>query len=361
MKRGLNILLVCIVSVFLLQMISAGSLRIHVITLEDHSININFLNPDRGSGGEISYGSLNKDTGSGDFTLTFNNNAEIFDLGVFLMKEGKTIVHEDFTSIENDQEILLFLSPVSSYVTESYDSSAVVEESSNSSENVVNNSTNSSEEENIIESNTSSNVSGSVVEESNVVSNEEDAFNFWSFFNRAEVYYALAGFLLLIVLAFVFGAILKHHRTAISEGNYGFSRRKNREDDILDEIDEYEDKIADYDDKVRELRRELKEVRRRNREEDRERRSRRARYRDDEEDIDDDKPRKRRVRRIKSKNVKKSKPKVSKIDKDGYIEVEDKGKEKDKEEGSDRMAEARKKLVEDQIEAARLRSLKDKD
>ena len=97
-------------AVLLLSLASAGSTLIKVNTLADHEINLQFLNPD--NDGVVSFGTpVTLDTGAeGYVEYSFEHTSDLFDLNVFLMKDGKKVLNKKFTEISNDgNEICLLI------------------------------------------------------------------------------------------------------------------------------------------------------------------------------------------------------------------------------------------------------------
>lgn len=102
---------------FLISFVCAGNLEINIQTLENHTLNLNLLNPENRI---ESYVSMTNNTCNGEMTLNFQNAADSYDIDVFLMKDGKKVIYESFKEIANDQKVLIVLVPGLSSITEEY-------------------------------------------------------------------------------------------------------------------------------------------------------------------------------------------------------------------------------------------------
>lgn len=111
MKRG--IILSLVVFLLLVSFASAFDTVIKINTLSNHTLNINILNPDRSTPGSvIAFDIVNKDSGeTGEVDYAFSNSAESFDLSIFLLKEGKTILHKTFEDIPSGKTVMLTFIP----------------------------------------------------------------------------------------------------------------------------------------------------------------------------------------------------------------------------------------------------------
>ena len=81
MKRGIIFIFTVLL---LISSVSAIDTEIKIYTLSNHTLNLQFLNPDRASEAVISFESITNNSGvSGEFSYIFSNNAESFDLSIF--------------------------------------------------------------------------------------------------------------------------------------------------------------------------------------------------------------------------------------------------------------------------------------
>jgi len=207
--------------IILFGVVSAGTIEVNIETLKDHTLNVNFLNPDRNSGeGPISYGSITKDTGTGELSFTFSSTASSFDIDVFLMKGKEVLAHELFEGVKNNQKVLIVLVPgVVREITEDYNPSAQSSQSSSSS--TSNSILELSNQSNPISENASLNQENQDSQHSQQTSelnqeiqsaNQEHQVTKNSFFNNNVFPFILGSLIILIILlglAFIYKILFK--------------------------------------------------------------------------------------------------------------------------------------------------------
>ena len=299
-KMDFRFIFLFIFFILFLNFVNAGTLLMDVQTLENYTLNLNFLNPERGL--NPSYGSKTNNTGGGYIDLVFSNDALVYDLDLFLMKEGITIIHKTFEEIKNDQRILLFLVPGASSITEGYTGIEKIDitnestEQNNSSLNETSNSSNAG-----LDNSTNPVISQGTAD---IINNHEDLgeannSGIWSnlpdFFSQ-RIFYGGIVIIVLLFLIIIFSFALK--------------RIKNREnrDEIFSKTDnEKHSSVDDLEKKLKEALEELEDLKK-EKEKDSEIR----------DDLKDDIEEKKKI----IKQIKTTKEKLTK-DKEDLIELRD--------------------------------------
>lgn len=259
-KRGFSLFLVLVIC---LQIVSAVDTEIKIDTLANHQIKLNFLNPGRPTSTPIMFENVKIDSGeSGIISTVFSNDAESFDLGIYLSDNGTELLYELVENITAGETFHALFIPGVVEITKNYQEQVAepvaVEDESPEDLSVGE------------EDNSTADLTGGITDESggDVVGNEsvsedENGFVdfFKKFFNRflisgfatAEddesssnnlIYYGI-GFFVVIFLIVLF----IHHKKKLSGGK---PKRKFASD---------EDEIADAEEKIREAKSEIDEVR----------------------------------------------------------------------------------------------------
>ncbi len=242
----------------LLQFVNAVDTPIKIDGLPNYSVNINFLNPDRANGGEISFGSLYETIGeSGQVTTSFSCSEESFDLSVFFMEGNKVLSHEEIEDVAPGNTIHMLLIPGAFQIDADY-----------------------SEEENLASEEIEENISSEETEEitENVTELEnnlvEDSLEEKSFFSRLVSVFDFSGhavaegetpfYLRKEMLYFLGTAFL-----LIGAGIFSFKKfkgsgeKKQKEINVkkLSEIQEEKKKdVSDYKQSLEDAERKLKEA-----------------------------------------------------------------------------------------------------
>ena len=88
---------------------TAADTVIKINTLSNHKLNLQFLNPEPPP---IAFGTITVDSGdSGVVDYVFSNSSDIFDLSVFLLGDGGTILHERFNGIDAGKTVVIDFVP----------------------------------------------------------------------------------------------------------------------------------------------------------------------------------------------------------------------------------------------------------
>jgi len=97
---------------FVCQFVIAEETEITINTLVNHSVNINFLNPESTGIGDLMFDTETMLTGeTGEISYTFVNDADVFDLSVFVMDGSTKILYERFEKLKAEDDITLILFP----------------------------------------------------------------------------------------------------------------------------------------------------------------------------------------------------------------------------------------------------------
>jgi hypothetical protein len=215
MRRGIIFIFTFLL---LVSFASAINTEIKIYTLSNHSLNLQFLNPEPPP---ISFESVTETSDiSGEFSYIFSSNAESFDLSIFLIEDGKKILNERFNGIVSGKKVVITFIPGLVEIDKDYQEPSV-EEINVSAENQtieINEVENQTEE--VIEKieELKEEISGRRDFESlsgffkslGFVSSEE------SFFSKKIFYYWAGGFLLFIALFFISKPVRKKLKNSYS-------------------------------------------------------------------------------------------------------------------------------------------------
>ena len=258
MKRGFVLLAVCL---FLLSFVCAVDTEIKINTLPNHSVNINFLNPESTSVGDLMLDTETILIGEdGEGSYTFVNDVENFDLSVFVMKGNTKVVYETFEGLNSGDDITLILFPgIPKESMIELASEKVVEE-------VVALAENETVELDIDDSEFGA-VGENAVLENEVSNNTNSTIDFLGFFRKVgfvssdsesflptnEIYYGVGVILILGVLFFVF----KKHKHKIVEGlkdlKEGAEALTEEVEEKEEDLDEAEEELEKIEEKVKKL------------------------------------------------------------------------------------------------------------
>jgi hypothetical protein len=225
--------------VMLIGVVQASTLNVEVGTLEDHKLEVQFLNPDRMNSQPISYGKYLNDTGDGQLSFDFESTADSYDLSVFLMDGNDIILHKLFEGVSADQKIYLLLIPGASEITENYEEeTAQVSSNESMGENQEVNET----AEIVTEKQNQTNSSSSGLEGFAIISETLDLFsNKLFYYIGSGLVLALAGFLVL--------------RRVYKKGTLKLKLPKRQSSDSLEDAEE---KIKEAEGEIQELRKRSK-------------------------------------------------------------------------------------------------------
>ncbi|MCF7910269.1 hypothetical protein K9L16_01200 [Candidatus Pacearchaeota archaeon] len=250
-----------------MSLVSAGTIELNIQAVDDHLLNINFLNPDRANQAPISFGSLNVKTKEGLQIETFTDefNAESFEMHIYLLdSRGDKVNYKRFDDIENNQKVSLVATQTLISLEENYNPAETTTETTNTeaTSNPPNQSINEVVEE---ETNTSSPKDTVATTETNSsvkeVSDNSTGFNPSSFaliedgfksISRNLLYYILGGVGLFFILFFGLKLVNKSLQSSGQKSVFsGFSGG--------DSISDIKSKLAKTQKELKELKKELDE------------------------------------------------------------------------------------------------------
>jgi hypothetical protein len=166
--------------------------------------------------------------------FNFVNDAEVFDLSVFVMDNSKKVIHEVFKGLNANDGVSLILFPGLSLIE--LDSEKAVEENFTINESVLNESI-VNETENL-----TTPVMGFAVADEEDSSGISKKFNF----NSKFVFYFIGGFILLGFLFLFFNKMRKEHIKVSNSGNsVKVTPPKSDKDEGEDLIKDAESKMAE--------------------------------------------------------------------------------------------------------------------
>jgi len=246
-----------VVSLMFLQFISAIDTEVKVNTLSNHTLRLNFLDPDRATSGKISFETDTSNTGeTGEVSYIFSNPSSSFDLAITLLKDGQKLIYElveDVTASETLQAIFI---PGAIEINKDYQESVVEEVQVEESLVGV-----------VVEKNLTDEVVDESLSEDSGTAGEQikpkSKFSILSLFKifklsgfasseedgslKKFLYYG-GGFIFLLVIIFlIFMKLRKKHNDV--DG----SQRKFKDDD--EEIEDAERKLEEAREEIREVRR----------------------------------------------------------------------------------------------------------
>jgi len=254
MKRGIIFIFTVLL---LISFVSAIDTEIKIYTLSNHTLNLQFLNP---LPPPISFESITNNSGeTGEFSYVFSNNAETFDLSVFLMNENERVLHERFNGIISGKTVLLTFIPGIVEIDKDYQEPSIeeVEEINvsvenqtlevNETQNQTNDTINEVEEEK--EEKTSWSFQGFSRLIGFSISDEE------SFFPTKIFSYWMGAFLFLIVLFFVSKPIRRKLKDSYNAKKKNIKEKEETLEEAKRELKEMQKKVDDLkeqkDDKIK--------------------------------------------------------------------------------------------------------------
>ncbi len=115
MKKKVFVLFICLFLV--MQFASAINTDIKINTLPNHTLNINFLNPESEGIGDLMFNTTNiKSDENGEAEVAFAHDAEVFDLSVFVMEENTKVIYKTFEGLKAGEDFTLILFPGASMI-----------------------------------------------------------------------------------------------------------------------------------------------------------------------------------------------------------------------------------------------------
>ncbi|MBU2053289.1 MAG: hypothetical protein KJ721_03530 [Nanoarchaeota archaeon] len=254
MKRGF--VLGVVVCLLLLSFVNAVDTEIKINTLSNHSVNINFLNPESTSVGDLMFDTETILIGEdGEGSYTFVNEADNFDLSVFVMDRNTKVLYETFEELNSGDDITLILFPgIPKESMIELASEKVIEEI----EEVDTSDENQTTEVNETEDSEFGVVGENVSIDENVSDNTNSTIDFLGFFRKVgfassdgkgsfsnnKIYYGLGVLLLLMILFFVFRTNKLSLKKISVDGLNGDVKEKEEDlEDAEEELEKMEEKV----------------------------------------------------------------------------------------------------------------------
>lgn len=254
MKRGF--VLGVVVCLLLLSFVNAVDTEIKINTLSNHSVNINFLNPESTSVGDLMFDTETILIGEdGEGSYTFVNEADNFDLSVFVMDRNTKVLYETFEELNSGDDITLILFPgIPKESMIELASEKVIEEI----EEIDTSNENQTTEVNETEDSEFGVVGENVSIDENVSDNTNSTIDFLGFFRKVgfassdgkgsfsnnKIYYGLGVLLLLMILFFVFRTNKLSLKKISVDGLNGDVKEKEEDlEDAEEELEKMEEKV----------------------------------------------------------------------------------------------------------------------
>jgi hypothetical protein len=268
-QRVMSLVLCFAIFICMVQLVSATETHMIIETLSNHSVNINFLNPDRAAGGDILLpnGAVTENSGdSGIISFDFSSGAKSFDLSVFLMEKDKVLMHEESNNIAAGTTIYMLLIPgVDAQLDTDYheNKTTVVQNEETVTDNLTTESPietfpgvpniDNSEKENVT-STTGAGISGFAT------ANTSSEGFFSKLTSNKYVYYIIGGILLLAIIIFIlFKFVFKKKNPEIRVKKLSELQREKEEESGVSEG--FDDLIKSAEGKINEAQEEIRRLR----------------------------------------------------------------------------------------------------
>jgi hypothetical protein len=241
-RRGLMIFFIFILSISFIQ---ASTLDVDVLTLENHKLDINFL--DAEADAPISCYHNYTDTGDGTISFEVTEEPDSYDIYCYLMDGSEKVLYKLFENVSSDQKIQLILIPGAAQIIQNY-SGAPTAQSSESQVQIQANETESITTENEslgtneTENTTSSGLGGFAV--------INETLNLFS--NKISYYIGI-----IIILGLVGFMVLKrvYKRKVLVPKS---PKRKDSGRGAVENAEDIEEKIEEDEEEIQELRKKKK-------------------------------------------------------------------------------------------------------
>lgn len=267
MKNKKVLVFALLLSILLLQNISAITTNFEVSTLREHTLKAEFFSV--GNGIPELYESKDIYTPNGEITFDFAHDSDEFVLNVFLMKGTKIKLHERFSSVESGKDYDLVFTPIDISLGERVienssdedEVEVVVENNSNSEPlEVVEKLNETKEVKDIVEDadNNAGLISGQAIFEGGIV-------NSW-------VFYAIVVIIIIVIVVFIYFKFKKKGHEDLS-GNTGEQKQEQqikvkKLSELKKEKQEYakskQERIDELEQKIQQLQGELTDIKKSN-------------------------------------------------------------------------------------------------